>query len=333
MSFPWQIEQWQQLWHAKCEQRLPHALLFTGLAGTGKAQFADVFSRALLCQNAPASVSADINAYFCQTCHSCRLTAGRAHPNVLWIEPEKEGQAIKVDQIRLVSDFVNQSSLQGDIRVVIINPANNMNINAANALLKTLEEPASGAMMILVADQSAQLPATILSRCQRIVFPRPRHELAKSWLIQNLPSTEIDHGVLLRIAHGAPLAALQLVEKQALDVRRSLFDAFCALSLKQGDPIKLAAKLYDNDLQKMLDFTLAFMMDLLRLQLCGDEDNIINADYLSQLNEVKPRTQINTNAKFMQYLQQLRGQICTGFNLNKQLVTENMLIRWMGCVH
>jgi len=332
MIFPWQTDQWRQLWHAKCEQRLPHALLFTGVAGTGKAQFADGFTRALLCHKAPASVKADDNLYYCDSCHSCRLIAGRTHPNVLWIEPEKEGQAIKVDQIRAVSDFINQSSLQGDFRVVVINPADSMNMNSANALLKSLEEPSSGAVIILVSDQSAQLPATILSRCQRIAFPRPQPEQAMAWLRQKLPATEADPGLLLRLANGAPLAALRLVENEILAVRQDLFAALYSLSRNQGDPVKSAAKMHDNDPLRMLDFMLAWMMDLLRLQLSGDEDGLINGDYISQLTELKQRTQISNNARFMQYLQQLRGQICVGINFNKQLVLENVLIRWMRCV-
>ena len=97
------------------------------------------------------------NNYYCGTCHACRLIAGRAHPNVLWVEPEKEGQTIKVDQIREVSEFVNQSSLQGVHRIVLINPANAMNMHAANALLKTLEEPSSGAIIFICHRSTGEL--------------------------------------------------------------------------------------------------------------------------------------------------------------------------------
>ena len=167
MIFPWQVNQWQQLLQAKSQQRLAHAMLFTGLPGIGKAIFAQHFSSALLCQK----LNPDGNP--CDRCHSCRLIAGRAHPNMLWLEPEKPGQAIKIDQVRDVSEFISQTSLQGDYRIVIINPADDMNTNAANALLKTLEEPSSGAHLILISNQNERLPATILSRCQRVVFQRP----------------------------------------------------------------------------------------------------------------------------------------------------------------
>jgi DNA polymerase-3 subunit delta' len=326
MIFPWQVEQWQQLWQAKCDQRLPHALLFSGLAGTGKAQFADNFARALLC----STQSAD-NHYACGTCHSCRLMAGRAHQNVLWIEPEKDGHTIKIDQVRSVSEYINQTSLQGNLRIVIINPANYMNTNSANALLKTLEEPSSGAVIILVSDQPAQLPATILSRCQRMVFPRPRPEQALTWLKQQLTIPDTNHELLLRVAQGAPLAALQLVKNEILTMRQDLFTALYALAQQQADPIKSAATIQDNDPLRLLDFMLVWIMDLLRLQLSGDEEMITNRDYLSQLSELKQSTELNANTKFMQYLQQIRGQVSVGVNFNKQLLLENILIRWMGC--
>ncbi len=86
----------------------------------------------------------------CHHCHTCRLVTGKSHPNVLWIEPEKDGHTIKIDQIRAVGEFVYQTSLQGEYRIVIINPASQMNANAANALLKMLEEPPSGAIIILI---------------------------------------------------------------------------------------------------------------------------------------------------------------------------------------
>src|SRR5690348_7730311 len=99
MIFPWQTQQWNKLWHAKESNRLPHALLFVGIPGTGKMQFADNFARALLCQES-------ITEGACYRCHACRLITGKSHPNVLWVEPEKDGHAIKVDQIRAVNEFI-----------------------------------------------------------------------------------------------------------------------------------------------------------------------------------------------------------------------------------
>ena len=325
MIYPWQQEQWQQLWQAKQENRLPHALLFAGIAGIGKTDFADYFARVLLCQHVKTS------GFACDTCHSCRLMIGKSHPNILWIAPEKTGQAIKVDQIRAVTEFISQTSLQGEYRLVMIHPANDMNTNAANALLKTLEEPASGSIMILISDQAAHLPATILSRCQKIIFSRPSTASALAWMKEQSPEIAEQAELLLRLTNGAPLAARQLLATDLLTERQELLSALSQLSTKQLDPIKLAANLPDLDTLQLLDFMLGWIMDILRLQLGEDPQAIINVDYTTPLVTLAKSTQVQTNAKFMAHIQQLRGQITAGVNFNKQLMIESLLIRWMEC--
>lgn len=331
MIFPWQIKQWQQIWRAKQDNRLPHALLITGMAGTGKVQFVESFIRAYCCQLHDDSIDT------C-SCHACRLVIGRVHPNILWIEPEKPGSAIKVDQIRDMSDFINQTSLQEEYRIVIINPANEMNMNAANALLKTLEEPSSGSMLILVSDHAAQLPATVLSRCQRIVFARPDKESALIWLKKQLSQSndkleyKLDAELILNLANGAPLAALQLVKNEILPLRAYLLETLYLLSQKQTDPIQAAVKIQNLDSIPFLDFMLTWIMDLLRLHLGCNQDEMTNQDFSSQLIAIQAKSCADLITKYMNYLQHLRGQIQMGSNLNKQLMVENVLIRWMECV-
>lgn len=320
MIFPWQENQWQQLQTAKAQQRLPHALLLLGLNGTGKTVFADAFSRMLLCEQPQEK------RLPCNTCHSCRLIIGKSHPNVMWVEPEKEGQAIKVDQIREVSEFVQQSSIQGEYRVVVISPASNMNVNAANALLKTLEEPSNGAILILISHQSQGLPATILSRCQRIVFPIPAKKTSLQWLKSQTEDAEL----LLNLANGAPLAALQLKDSEKLVARNTLFTGLASLSKKQSDPLKFAAALQSEEPLMLIDFMLTWVVDILRLQL--QDAHITNQDYQAVLSELAARLQVDKASQFMVYLQQVRHQLYLGLNMNKQLLLENVMLRWMECL-
>lgn len=325
MTFPWQKQQWDKLWQAKKADRLSHALLLVGIHGTGKTQFAENFAQALLCQEMVAEDS-------CHHCHTCRLVTGKSHPNVLWIEPEKDGHTIKIDQIRAVGEFVYQTSLQGEYRIVIINPASQMNANAANALLKMLEEPPSGAIMILITDLSSRLPATILSRCQRIIFPPPPSSQALPWLKEQLQSIgkkeEVDPALVLRFTHGAPLAAIKWVQNGIISTRLKLFQTLPTLSQQEFDPIQIAATLTEIDLLPFLDFILGWILDLLRLQLGANSNEIINIDFSEQLSALKQCTQCQHNMNFLNYLQKLRGQICTGINLNKQLLIESILIKY-----
>ena len=324
MIFPWQTTQWQQLLLTKQEDRLSHALLFLGLKGTGKTHFATCFVRAQLCHHQSTNENIE-----CE-CHSCRLVLGKSHPNILWVEPEKEGSAIKIDQVRDVTEFVNQTSLQGEYRFVIINPANDMNANAANALLKTLEEPSSGSIMILISEQASQLPATILSRCQHIHFPPPAMDAALTWLAKK-NSHHADLELALRLAHGAPLTAMQLIENEILTSRTNLLEILYQLSLKQNDPVKSGLSIKDLESIQIIDFILSWIIDLLKLHMQSDTSEMVNKDFISQLTDLQQRTLPKNIIQYMNYLQQLRGQIQIGINLNKQLMIESMLIRWMEC--
>jgi DNA polymerase III subunit delta' len=328
MIFPWQETKWQQLRQTQRLGRLPHALLLTGIAGIGKTQFADHLSRALLCKefkNHPP--------YFAKcTCHACRLLTTKIHPNVLWIEPEKPGQAIKVDQIRLLNEFIVQSSFEGEYRLGIIRPAHNMNINAANALLKTLEEPASGALLILISEQGERLIPTILSRCQKIHFPVPPVEFAYKWLQNQLAlenATHVDADLLLDLANGAPLKALELHRSEFLSTREMIFKTLSNVEELKSDILNLALKFQEIDLMIFIDLHLNWLYDLIRLYYGVA---IINKDFTSQLRDFLIHFSFTKIATHIAYLQNIRKQLCLSANLNKQLILENIFIRWLECV-
>lgn len=323
MKYPWQVKQWRQLWQAVQANRLPHGLLFTGMAGTGKFDFALHFTNALLCQQVGSQGEP------CGQCHACRLVLTGAHPNVLIVAPEEAGHAIKVDQIRQLVEFVQQSSMQQGMRVVIINPAHNMNLNAANALLKTLEEPATGAVIILVTNQSGNLPATIKSRCQQILFPRPDQTLALQWLSQAMQAAELPIEQALRIAEGAPLAAKALAEQDLLPLRNELFTALTQLAANQADPLTLAAKWQKADPVQWLNLLASWMADVLRLQLSMAAHTLVNQDFLEALTRTAALIPIKRTQDIMQRAVRLQGQISAGINYNKQLLMEALLIQWV----
>jgi DNA polymerase-3 subunit delta' len=187
--YPWQTRLWERLAHDS--QRLPHALLLHGRAGIGKYDFARSFSQALLCLNKMPNGGA------CKTCASCHWFNDESHPDFRLLSPEQEAESddavpskktkkktqISVAQIRDLSDFLSLSSHQSSgLRIVLIHPAETLNIASANALLKMLEEPAQGVIFILVAHQLQRLLPTIISRCQKINMPVPNESQALSWL-------------------------------------------------------------------------------------------------------------------------------------------------------
>ncbi|HLB43434.1 MAG TPA: DNA polymerase III subunit delta' [Gammaproteobacteria bacterium] len=320
MIFPWQNNQWQQLLRVQRDNRLPHALLFAGMAGIGKTHFAECFIRMLMCEqidNFPQ------DKLICDTCHACRLVMAKVHPDILWVNPDQVDSVITIDQIRELSHFIHQSSSQGRHKIVVACFAERMNTYAANALLKTLEEPSPGSLILLISDQRERLPATILSRCQCLTFPRPQQEQALLWLQSQLKNSDINPLWLLNIANGAPLAALQFIADGMLLLRQRVFEAFCL----SDDPLQAAAGMLDDHSLQIVDFSLSWISDLLRLQLDANTDKIVNQDYVRQLNGFIA-TNVDKNIKFMNYLLDLRKQICQGINLNKQLMIESILIRW-----
>jgi DNA polymerase III subunit delta' len=189
--------------------RWPQAMLLSGRRGIGKRALALYFARALLCEQPQA----DGNA--CGTCPGCRYVDAGAHPDLRLIEPityDDEGNAtrvdsILVDRIRDLIEFTQLTTHRGGMKVAVFVPAESMNAAAKAALLKTLEEPPGPMYLLLVSHQPALLPATILSRCQRLPVPDPEPQVAAAWLAE--------HGIaqpelVLAQAGGAPLYAVML---------------------------------------------------------------------------------------------------------------------------
>ncbi|HNF64555.1 MAG TPA: DNA polymerase III subunit delta', partial [Plasticicumulans sp.] len=164
---PWLRGIWAQLAPALAAGRLPHALLLAGPEGLGKMAFAQALGEALLCE----SQRPDHHA--CGHCRACRLLAAGSHPDLHVVVPAEEGKAIRVDAIRELIGFAALTPQFGGRRVLRLAPAELLNVNAANALLKTLEEPAPGSHLILVSARPARLLPTVRSRCQTIRFAPP----------------------------------------------------------------------------------------------------------------------------------------------------------------
>ena len=206
--YAWQQAVWERLTQLADTQRLPHALLVSGHAGIGKERLASAFAARLLCQ-APTGQGA------CGQCKSCSLLGAGSHPDLVVLSPEtdakteKTAKFIKVDQVRELVGFAEKSAQLGGYRVVIITPAHLLNVQAANALLKTLEEPGSRTLILLVTSQPLSLAATIRSRCQQVALPIPAEKDSLFWLSPQLRD-ENTAKLLMALSDGAPLAALQL---------------------------------------------------------------------------------------------------------------------------
>ncbi|OGT45290.1 MAG: DNA polymerase III subunit delta' [Gammaproteobacteria bacterium RIFCSPHIGHO2_12_FULL_41_20] len=329
--FPWHRETWQRLWCRYVERCLPHALLFAGIAGVGKTAFAEKFAQALLCKN-PGTEGLP-----CEVCSSCCLLLAHSHPDVFSVCSEP-GHAIKVDQIREMIDFVNKTALQGGYRVVLMHAVTNMNMYAANALLKTLEEPSPNVVIILISNQNNELPATLRSRCLPILFPVPAQDVALSWLQQQVQPRPIEElRLLLGIAYGAPLRAIEFFSKEIFTLRADLFRALGDIVQQQGDPLKYAAQWQALEVLPILDLLMSFLSDLFKLHMQCGQEAVMNRDFMQLLLALGSCLPMHKVQVYVDYLQQVRRYVTGSSSLNKQLLLEDVFIRLAntsqsGCV-
>ncbi len=209
--YPWQQSTWTML--LQHPDRLHHALLLSGEAGIGKQRFAQALAKSLLCQKL------GVQAMPCEQCQSCHWFANDTHPDYQLIcaesdveDEEKKSSSkkkqITVHQIRALNDFLAISSHQGR-KVILINPAEEMNLAASNALLKMLEEPPNNTFFILISHAIKRLLPTIRSRCQQVSMSQPDPGTAVAWLQQQGVNVNEQQ---LQYAGSSPLKALQMQE-------------------------------------------------------------------------------------------------------------------------
>lgn len=203
--------------------RLPHALLLTGIDGIGKRAFAQWLTEALLCKHRT-------EAGACGECDSCRQLLADSHPDYRKLMPEGANAAIKVDPVRALVDWLQLTASQGSYRVALLEQADTLNRNAANSLLKTLEEPSDNAVLILSATRTGSLPATIRSRCQKITLKMTDRAAAIAWLGEHVEEPEQS----LTAAGGGPFAAVQDASDETVAARTLLLKAWHDLLLHKG---------------------------------------------------------------------------------------------------
>ena len=313
---PWLMAPWMQLQHTIQEDRVPHALLIHGLPKLGKADLAMAFAHTLLCTS--------LQTKPCGSCAGCHLFAAGTHPDFLPLAPEEEGKAIKVDAIRkLINDVALKPQYPG-YRVFIIHRAESMNATAATALLKTLEEPAEQNVILLLADQIDRLPATILSRCQKLTVRPPRADLARSWLLEHRPDCPAD--VLLAAANGSPIRALELTETDVVERRRKAFEEFAGIIGRGLDPVRVAERWLGESPDECLDWVISWLADLIRLSATGDASRARNSDLILEMRDAGTRIGSRRLLDFWGEL--LNFRLSLGGQINRQLLLEDLLIRW-----
>lgn len=318
--YPWHAALWAAL--TARHDRLPHAVLLHGQPGLGKRALALRLARALLCAQAVPAEAGGVDA--CGRCKSCELFAAGTHPDFRLVEPAEPGQPVTVDQIRGLIELLSMRPHTSARQMVVIQPAEAMNLNAAASLLKVLEEPTPGCHFLLVADRPARLPVTVRSRCTHVLVKPPARDEAGGWLRTASGLVE-EADTLLAMAGGSPLLALDYAQSEFPEQRRRMLHDIEGLASGRADPVACAGQWTSYGVERALDWLYGLTMDLIKI-VSGDHDGraLINPE-AHRLCKI-----INFNIKelynFIDVLSEAKRPIPGP--PDAQLMLEDALIQW-----
>jgi DNA polymerase-3 subunit delta' len=308
---PWLVPLYDRF-HSLVEKgELPHSILLSGQAFSGKSILLRRFVSRLLCaeENAP-----------CDRCHQCELLRADTHPDFKLLVPEDSKQ-ILIDQVRRMVEWAAQTAQQGGRKVCVIQPAHFMNVQAANALLKCLEEPSEAITIILVSEEVNRLLPTIRSRCQQFTCHTPDRGQAIAWLEQNHES-KLDAALLLDIAADMPLRAMEVIDDDYLELRRRIAEGLVDVLRQKGSPIEMAGLLSGEPLGLVLDIIYQIIADTISRSSTGVEWR--NSDLSAQLEKLVV-IDLQKRFEFLDRLSRTKDVLGGTANANPQMLFEWLL--------
>ena len=307
--YPWLSGHWAFFIRRLETGRLAHALMIEGPSGCGKAMLAEAMVAKLLCREDQAQA--------CGKCRSCKLLVGAAHPDYFELQPEEDSEVIKVDQVRALIAKLDLTTSISMRKVAYIHPADSMNRAAANALLKSLEEPAGDTVLILVSDNPGSLPATIRSRCQAITVSQPDRQLGLDWLKSSSGKADDEVGAALQAAGGSPLRAAHYLSSPEFDAYKQVREGLVTLLARPAVVSLVCQQLNELD-----------PVDLWRWlsMLTGD---VIKSRMTGSLSDWFPAAMSLTDKTLLQLQQQADiNRRLSATQVRGDLLLQNWLIKW-----
>jgi DNA polymerase-3 subunit delta' len=309
--YSWLTPIWSEWKKSLDAERFPNSVIVNAPEGLGVEGLVSQLTSVLMCINYESEA--------CGFCHSCELMKSGNHPDFHVIEPEKEGKSITVDQVRATNRWAQQSSQLGGLRVILLNPAEAMNESASNALLKTLEEPASNCIFILSTRNSNRLMPTIVSRCQQFNVVTPQIEVGSAWLNGEVSKT-VPH-YILALNDNAPLKAKAMFEQGGVEASGKVLEGFVdVIKGTQPDMLKFSNELGREPLVQ-LSWLWHLLSDVQKLHFGLTSKAITpSADVLSEVMSYQNAYVISNKLLILiEQLQQHPG-------LNTELLIMNWLI-------
>ena len=318
---PWQADLWQSL-AGRSQQA--HAYLLHGPAGSGKRALAEHFAAFLLCKS-------PLEQPPCGQCSACKLYAADTHPDLARLQPEEEGKGILIASVRELVAKILQTSQQGGRKVIIVEPAEAMTTGSANALLKSLEEPAGSTVFLLISHQFSFLLPTIKSRCVLQVCPLPTEQESVQWLQQQQPELSTEEcQTLLALASGSPLNAQKLFNADVLAIREQVVNGVKQLFKQQSSPSDLAVAWAKMPQELLFDWFCQWAQLILRYKMTEDDSQLGLSDMRVVLKHVAPRASLALLLETQDWLLEHRQKVLRRAPLRADLLLEGMLVRWQA---
>lgn len=309
---------------ALSHQRLAHAYLFHGEAGIGKFLTATRLAQALHCEQPDHSDS-------CGACRSCQQVAARTHPDYVVIEPDRElaTPQIKIEQVRDIEQQFIYRPLMGERKICLIDQADCLTIGAANALLKTLEEPPGHGLFILITNRPHALPITIRSRCQSLRFTTPARTQVEAALILKREIPPADARFLALVTDGRIGEALTMDLADVRARQQECLELVAPATLQSTTAILSAAEsLAKADRGgEILSWLTRWIRDLVLVHVEGDRDQILHLDCLAQLQRYAEQADLGLLLDLLRDIERTEQQATRHLNLHMALETCLLRLR------
>lgn len=313
--------------NAASSGKVAHAYLFAGPGGIGKNLVARAFAAALNCSSGGSEA--------CGICPDCAMMAASTHPNLMELCPtDKDGERdaqglIRIDQIREVQMGLRLKSERG-VKTVIVDGADRLVPAAANAFLKTLEEPPAGSVIILVSSKASDLLATIISRCQRVNFRPIPDEEVKGFLVERKGLNPNEAGALARLSGGSLSKATAFIDDGSLQKRREVIEKLSAIGpADMAEALKLAEELSKTDeLDAVLEFIKGWYRD--RIVAIEGAPHLIAGSLMERHMKDAGIGEFNRLCSAFWAIEEARVAIAPPRYANKQLTLEVLMLKLSG---
>lgn len=316
--YPWLNEPYRQILAAYQQGQGHPVLLLHSQEGNGELSLIYALSRWLICRH-PNEITN------CGICHSCQLVKAGNHPDYYQPKPDKEQQSLGVENIYTLIDNLYRRARQGGVKIVWLAQSEQLTTQAANALLKILEEPPIQTYFLMGCQEPSRLLPTLRSRCFYWRLPSPTETLGLCWL-QQMGTDSLSATVALRLSGGAPLAAQALLLPMRWQKRLTLCKTM-AQAIASNDLLLLLPSLNRNKDDAPLCWLLSLLIDALKW-LQGGKDFLVNADQTKLINALSKRWPIMVLHYQLQQWLTCRRQFQEIGGINQELLLTHYLLNW-----